>query len=174
MNGIGQLLIKALEVFPINYADYVNSKRLYKENLRIVMRELKDKLTEKRRVKTFLSKAFFNGGEVNYLTVKHDDVFHVFSNKDVVDMLGQYLEVSNSQSAKKNDMSEQKVLFKYKCINVGELEVRNSGENHYKEILFVVNKLKILNLLFEKIQFVKKFNNNVFVYGSAGKKFGRW
>jgi hypothetical protein len=27
MNGIGQLLIKALEVFPINYADYVKNKR---------------------------------------------------------------------------------------------------------------------------------------------------
>jgi hypothetical protein len=174
MNGIGQLLIKALEIFPINYIDYIKNKRLYKENLKIVMRELKDKLTETRRVKTFLSKAFFNGGEVNYLTVRHDGAFHVFSNKDVVNILGEYLDVSNSQALKENDMSEQKVLFKYRGVNVGELEVRNSGQNHYREILFVVNKLKILNLLFDKIQFVKKFNNNVFVYGKAGRKFGRW
>jgi hypothetical protein len=74
---------------------------------------------------------------------------------------------------KVNETPEQKVLFRYNEKNVGELEMRNSGENHYKEVLFVMNKLKVLELLFEKIQMTEKFNDKVLLYGSANKHFNK-
>jgi len=171
MNGIGQILIKCLDIYPSTYAEYTANKAFYKENLRVPMRELKNKFSENYRVKTFLNKAYFNGGEVNYLTVKHENKFHVFTNKDVIDVFGEYLEVVNSQAHRINNTPEQKVLFRYNGINLGELEMRNSGENHYKEVLFVWNKLKTINLLFEKITAKEDYNEKVILYGGAIRKF---
>lgn len=174
MNGIGQLLIECLDVFPDSFDEYKKNKQYYKQKLRKPMKELYKKFQEKRRVKTFLAKSFFNGDEVSYLTIKHNDVFHVFLNKDVVNAFGQNLVVENSQTRKENDSPEQKVLFKYNNNNLGELEMRNSGSNHYKEVLFVMNKLKVIDLLFEKIPMTKKFNDKVLTYGNAPRRFGRW
>jgi hypothetical protein len=174
MNGIGQLLIKCIEIFPEKFSDYVKNKKYYKEKLRKPMKEICDKLQEKRRLKSFIAKSIFNGDEVNYLTVKHEGKFHVFLNRNVVDTLSDFLEISNSQARRENETPEQKVLFKYNGKNLGELEIRNSGENHYREVLFVMNKLKVLELLFDKISLKKNFNEKVLVYGDAAKKFGNW
>lgn len=174
MNGIGQLLVECLDIFPDNFDYYKKNKSYYKQKLRKPMKELYEKFQEKRRVKTFLAKSLFNGDEVNYLTVKHNGLFHVFLNKDIIDALEQNLAVENSRVRKENDIPEQKVLFKYKNNNLGELEIRNSGYNHYKEVLFVMNKLKVVDLLFEKIPMTKKFNEQVLVYGNAYRRFGRW
>lgn len=174
MNGIGQLLVECIDVYPESFYEYTRNKKHYKEKLRGPMRKLCEKLQEKRRVKTFLAKAFFNGDEVNYLTIKHNNIFHVFLNKDIVDTLSEHLTVENSQARRPNETPEQKVLFKYNGKNLGELEIRNSGENHYKEVLFVMNKLKVIDLLFDKIPQKKKFNDKVFIYGRASTKFGRW
>jgi hypothetical protein len=37
-----------------------------------------------------------------------------------------------------------------------------------------MNKLKVLELLFDKIPLTSKFSNRVLVYGDASKKFGNW
>ncbi|OGI57330.1 hypothetical protein A3B85_00400 [Candidatus Nomurabacteria bacterium RIFCSPHIGHO2_02_FULL_37_13] len=174
MNGIGQILIKCIELYPENFEDYQKNKKFYKEKLRFLMKELLKKFQEKRRVKTFLGKSIFNGGEVNYWAVKHNNIFHVFSYKDVIDTFADNLMVANSKARSKKETSEQKVLFKYKGNNLGELEMRNSGPNHYKEVLFVMNKLKVLDLLFDKIPMKKKLNNKVLLYGESKKKIGRW
>ena len=146
----------------------------YKQKLQNIMKKLCEKFQEERRVKTFLAKSLFNGDEVSYLTIKHNDVFHVFLNKDIINTFGQNLVIENSQARKENDTPAQKVLFKYNNNNMGELEMRNSGHNHYKEVLFVMNKLKVIELLFEKIPVTKRFNDQVLVYGNASKRFGRW
>lgn len=174
MNGIGQLLIECLDVFPDNFDEYKKNKQHCKQKLQNIMKKLCEKFQEERRVKTFLAKSLFNGDEVNYLTIKHNGTFHVFLNKDVVTMLGQNLVVENSQARKVNDNPAQKVLFKYNGNNLGELEMRNSSLNHYKEVLFVMNKLKVIGLLFGKIPMTKKFNDMVSIYGNASKRFGRW
>lgn len=174
MNGIGQLLIECLDTFPGSFNEYTKNKQYYKQELRKSMKELCEKFQEKRRVKTFLAKSLFNGNEVNYLTIKHNDTFHVFLNQDVVNALGQNLVVENSQARRPSETPEQKVLFKYNGKNLGELEVRNSGINHYKEILFVMNKLKVMEILFEKILMTKKLNDKVLIYGNAPRRFGRW
>lgn len=125
MNGIGQLFIKCLNVFPITFDEYQNNKQHYKEILRSPMQELCELLKLKRRVRTFLNKAFFNGGEVDYLTIKHNGLFHVFYNKDVINAFADNLIISNSLARKLGETSEQKVLFKYNNNNLGEIEIRN-------------------------------------------------
>jgi hypothetical protein len=135
------------------------------------MMNLKNKFLEKGkeyRIDAFLNKAFFNSWEVNYLTIKHLDKFHIFLNKDVLKVLSENFEITNSIS---REIPAQKVLFKYNWKNVGELEIRNSWKNHYKEILFVVNKSKMVDLLFWKIERFQEFNDKVIVYGNATRKF---
>lgn len=79
---------------------------------------------------------------MNYLTVKQDGVFHVFLNRDVVDIFGNNLEVCNSRAISAGQMPEQKVLLRYKGKNLGELEMRNESEIHYREIRFNMVKQK--------------------------------
>src|SRR3989338_4628097 len=174
MNGIGALLTECINAFPPTYAQYQRDKIAAKERLRIPMVKLSEKLKERPRLKAFLNKSLFNGGEVNYLTVKQDGVFHVFLNKDVVDVFGDNLEVCNSRAISAGQMPEQKVLLRYNGKNLGELEMRNDSEVHYREVRFNMIKPKVMELLFEKIPMNKKFNETVLVYGNAPRRFGRW
>jgi hypothetical protein len=155
-------------------AEYESDKDAAKERLRIPMRHIAEKLQEKARLRAFLNKSLFNGGEVNYLTVKHEGKFHVFLNKDVIDVLGDTLEVCNSRAITLNQKPEQKVLLRYKGINVGELEMRNESPVHYREIRFNMIKPKVMSLLFAKIPKTGEYNNIVYIYGNASKTFGRW
>lgn len=173
MNGIGALLAACIRSFPDTFQDYQQNKTEAKERLRVPMRKLAEKLQERPLLKAFLGKALFNGNEVNYLTVKQDDSFHVFLNRDVVDVLGKRLEVCNSRAISKGNIPEQKVLFRHGGINVGELEMRNDSEIHYREVRFNMIKPKAMKLLFE-LPMTRKFSKKVFVYGKASKKFGRW
>lgn len=174
MNGIGALLAECINAFPPTYAQYRRNKIAAKERLRIPMVKLAEKLKERPRLKAFLNKSLFNGGEVNYLTVKQDGVFHVFLNKDVIDALGDNLEVCNSRAISAGQMPEQKVLFRYKGRNLGEIEMRTDSEIHYQEVKFSITKPKAMEVLFEKIPMARKFNEKVFVYGNAPRRFGRW
>lgn len=171
MNGIGQLLLQALCIYPDTYEEYQNNKLHYKQELQVLMRALKNKFQEKHRVQAFLNKAMFNGGEVNYLTIKHDKIYHVFDYRDVVDCMSENFTIINSLARNPSQISEQKVIFKYKGFNAGELEIRNSGSNHYREVLFVMNKLRIVRLLFDHILKTSEFNEQVHVYGHASRKF---
>lgn len=174
MNGVGALLAECINAFPPTYAQYRRNKIAAKERLRIPMVKLAEKLKERPRLKAFLNKSLFNGGEVNYLTVKQDGVFHVFLNKDVIDALGDNLEVCNSRAISAGQMPEQKVLLRYNGKNLGELEMRNDSEIHYREVRFNMIKPKAMEVLFEKIPMTKKFNDKVLIYGNAPRRFGRW
>ena len=174
MNGIGGLLINCIKAFPSKFEEYQKDKQLSKEKLRQPMRELKEKLQDEVRLRAFLNKSLFNGGEVDYLTIKHDDVFHVFSSKEVIKVLGKEFEVCNSGAKSAGQTPEQKVLFRYKGLNVGEVEMRNDSEVHYREIRFNMVKPKIMELLFEKIPLDKEYNKKVLLYGTTSKSFGRW
>jgi hypothetical protein len=173
MNGIGQLLVQCIESFPENFDDYVKDKHSAKERCRIHMRGLAELMREKRRLRAFINKSMFNGGEVNYLTVKHDGNFHVFLNKDVVQVFADNVEVGNSKARSANQVSEQKVIFKYDGKNLAELEMRNDSPLHYREIRFNMIKPKMMKLLFSKIAQTGIYNDRVFIYGEASKKFGK-
>lgn len=174
MDGIGELLVNCIEAFPKSFYDYKDDKLKSKELLRPHMRELANKLKDKRRLRAFFNKSMFNGGEVNYLTVKHEGKFHVFLNRDVIDVIGENIEVANSVARNSREISDQKVLFKYKGTNLAEVEMRNDSVVHYREIRFNMLKLRMLELLFDNLELTSKFSDSVYVYGNASKKFGRW
>lgn len=174
MNGIGDLLIDCINAFPLDFTKYCKNKVFYKERLREPMRFLKEKLQNKRRLRAFINKSMFNGGEVNYLTVKHNNIFHIFEGTEVVQIMGNKREVCNSTARLANQTSEQKVLFRHKGKNLGEVEMRNDSITHYREIRFNMLKTKALDLLLENISTSNSFTQKVKVYGNANKKFGKW
>ena len=174
MNGIGDLLIECIKSFPETFVEYQADKVAAKERLRIPMRMLLEKLSVKSRLRAFFNKSLFNGGEVNYLTIKHEGIFHVFLNDDVLGVFSENLKVANSRAISAGQIAEQKVLFLYNGLNLAELEMRNDTETHYREIRFNMLKPKAIALLFDKIPITGKFNEKVVVHGNASKKFGRW
>lgn len=174
MNGIGDLCIECIDSFPLSYEEYQCDKSAAKERLRIPMVKLAEKLQDRRRLRAFLNKSFFNLGEVNYLIAKHRGLFHVFLSKDVVKVFGDCFEVCNSKARSSGQMSEQKVLFRYNGKNVGELEMRNDSTQHYREVRFNMLIPKAMELLFAKIKLAHKYSNLVLVYGNAARRFGRW
>lgn len=174
MNGIGEILADCIKAFPERFEDYKQDENSAKQRLRPHMVKLAEKLKDPVRLKVFLNKSIFNGGEVDYLTVKHKGLFHVFYNKDVLDVLCKNLEVCNSRAISSRNVPEQKVLLRYKGKNLGEIEMRNDSPIHYREIRFNMLKPRVMSLLFKEISATKKYSHLVLVYGSAGKRFGRW
>lgn len=174
MNGMGELLINCIQSFPRSFNDYQSNKAEAKERLRPHMVELANKLQDKYRLKAFISKSMFNGGEVNYLTVYDNNKFHVFWGKEVEQVMANNLEVTNSQAIQAGQFPEQKVIFKYEGTNLAELEMRNDTPAHYREIRFNMIKPKAMKLLYSKITLKKNYNNKVILYGQAIKHFGRW
>lgn len=171
MNGMGQHLIDCINSFPPMFKDYQDNKKEAKEKLRPHMVELAEKLKDKYRLKAFLSKSIFNGGEVNYLTIYDSNKFHVFWGPEVEQVMSENLEVANSQARQKDQFPEQKVILKYKGVNLGEIEMRNDSVIHYREIRFNMVKPKAVELLYEKIPLRKNHNKKVILYGQAIKHF---
>jgi hypothetical protein len=175
MNGMGDLLVACINAFPKSFEVYLSNKEKYKKNLQPNMVAICNKLQDKRRLKAFFGKSMFNGTEVNYLTIKHDSKYHVLSRDDVLDIFANNLIVENSKARNRNQMDNQKVIFKYDNLNLAELEMRNDSVVHYREIRFNMYTQKAINLLLLSSNLKKeKFKDNVFVYGKAIKKFGRW
>jgi len=176
MNGIGEILIECIDAFPESFSEYKRDKATPKKRLRSAMVKLKDKLKDKTNLEAFLNKSIFNVGEVEYLTVKHEGIFHVFHRDDVLKMFCDNLEVCNSSAAGAGTTPEQKVLLRYKGVNLGEIEMRNDSKVHYREIRFNMIKPKAMDLLFEKIPKTGTYGkeNKIFIYGKASKRFGRW
>lgn len=174
MNGIGELLINCINSFPETFDKYQANKTEAKEKLRPHMVELAEKLQDKYRLKAFISKSIFNGGEVNYLTILDNNKFHVFWGKEVEQVMTDNLEVKNSQARQAGQFPEQKVILKYAGTNLGEIEMRNDSQTHYREIRFNMYKLKAMKLLYSKITLKQNYNDEVIVYGEAIKHFGRW
>ncbi len=175
LNGIGQLLIHCIDTFPPRYSDYVANKNKAKIRLQVPMRELKDRFQRKALLKAFLHKSIFNGGEVNYLTILHNDKYHVYWSDDVVSAMSFLFELTNSMARKKDkEMDYQKVLFRYKGLNVGELEMRNDSETHYGEVRFNMIKKQCMKLLEDKGFESLKYSSEIVVYGQAIKNFGNW
>lgn len=174
LNGIGTLLIHCIDAFPPSYEEYKKNPAIFKERLKTPMRELKDRFQRRALLRAFLAKSIFNAGEVDYLTVLDDDKFHVFSSQDVVKTLGDNFEVVNSKKRARGQFADQKVLFRYDGLNVGELEMRNDSRQHYQEVRFNVIKPKAMEMLYRFIPEYDEFEPEILVYGNAIRKFGNW
>ena len=179
MNGMGQLILDCLNVFPDDRNEYEANKNKFKLALQKPMKELCEKLQDRNRLKAFLNKAIFNGGEVQFLTVfplNDDKRILIFHFEDVVESLANSFIIENSKAIKTTDISCQKVVFKYdfgkKPINVGEIEVRNDRDDHYREIKFRLNSPKTVQILlknitnFDKPEFINGIeNSSIYRYG---------
>ncbi len=171
MNGVAQILIDCINSFPEDRREYLKDKRRYKESLSKNMEELKEKLLEGRLLKSFLDKSLFNSGEVDFFVIKENEIFHLFSSRDVVDSLSEAYQVENSTARRKGEMNSQKVVFKFNGITNGEIEMRNDSDRHYREIKFWLDKKKTLNLLKKEIDEGKEYNNFIIIYGRARRIF---
>ena len=176
LNGIGSLLIHCIDAFPPRFSDYVDNKDAAKERLKVPMRELKDRLQRKALLRAFLRKAIFNGHEVNYLTIVKDGQFHIYWSDDVVREMADAFEVANSKARARGQFDDQKVLFRHNDRNVGELEMRNDSKTHYGEVRFNMNRTPAIELLESAGLESQPWDgaNDVILYGSAIRIFGKW
>lgn len=174
LNGIGSLLVHCIDAFPPRYSDYADNKADAKRRLQTPMRELKDRFQRKALLRAFLRKSIFNGGEVNYLTVLRDDIYCVYWSDDVVHAMVDVFEVVNSTARRKDEFDAQKVLFRSKGRNVGELEMRNDSAQHYGEVRFNVNRDPCLELLDAAGFKTSNWSSKVRLYEQSIKIFGRW
>jgi hypothetical protein len=161
---------------PPSFEEYRRNPEVAKERLKTPMRELKDRFQRKALARAFLMKSIFNGGEVNYLTIYHQELFHVFLNIDVVQLMGEQFEVVNSKARHAGEMDDQKVLFRHEGQNVGELEMRNDSLIHYQQVRFNMRIQPAIRLLFGNIPQIKMLEGSdiIAIYGNAARRFGRW
>ncbi len=171
---MGQLLLKCTKCFPDKRSEYLKDKQFYKNKLQLPMTKLCSKLKNPNRIAAFIDKGMFNSGEVNYLAIKHDDKFHVFWSRDVVDVLSKNFVAENSKVRNRTQISNQKVVFKVNDKTYGEIEMRNDSEVHYREVKFWLDSQLVFELLVQSIKEVKEYQHKILVYGNAIKKFGRW
>ena len=174
MNGLGQLIVDCINSFPQTFEEYKKDKAKYKELLKPSMIKIAEKLQDKHRLQAFISKSMFNGGEVNYLTVYDNGKFHIFWSKEVEKLMADKLTVTNSKARTLTQFPDQKVVFKYNDATLGELEMRNDSQIHYKEVRFNMLKPKTMDFLFENITDKRTFHEKIIIYGEAVKHFGKW
>jgi len=62
--------------------------------------------------------------------------------KDVVKVLSEKISVENSKARQKGQIDDQKVVFKVDKRTIGEIEMRNDSDVHYREVKFWLNKDK--------------------------------
>ena len=176
LGKISKLMIECLDAFPAKRSEYTKNKSKYKVLLAKPMQKLLKELKKPRIMPAFLSKAIFNDGEVEFLTIKRkDNSFHVFSRNDVINTLCKNFILANSLARRPGQHDAQKVLFKLQNskgtpVNTGEIEVRSESDVHYVRMKCRFNAGKIFNLLSTEIGGKKKYKRRVYVYGSAAKK----
>lgn len=90
--------------------------------------------------------------------------------KDVVKVLSEKISVENSKTRQLGQIDDQKVVFKVDKRTIGEIEMRNDSDVHYREVKFWLNKDKTFKILQENIQNRSLLKENVFIYGESIKK----
>lgn len=153
-----------------------------KELLSYATEEVCEFLKDKDRLRKFLSEAFFNIEEVDFLVVKdttyeNDGLFKVFSREDSLDILTQYLTPSVSKAGRVPEdynVAGQKTLLRYeyknKPKNLVEIEIRNDRPDHYREVRFNTKSKDALCLLLTNLS-ATKYNEYINTYGNATRCF---
>jgi len=90
--------------------------------------------------------------------------------RDVVKVLSEKISVENSKARQKGQIDDQKVVFKVDKRTIGEIEMRNDSDVHYREVKFWLNKDKTFKILQENIQNRSLLKENVIIYGELIKK----
>lgn len=177
LGNISKIMIECLDVFPNQRSDYIKNKNKYKKCLATPMKNLLNELSKPHIFPAFLSKAIFNDGEVDYLTIKREKQdFHIFEKNDVLKILSKELILKNSMARNSTQHDCQKVLFKIKqdndkIKNIGEIEVRNDSDTHYLEMKCRFDGGLIFALFSKSIKPQKEKRPHLIAYGRAVKQF---
>lgn len=178
IGNLADLFINCIDAFPENRSDYLDDKIYFKKRLQEPMRQLKNEICRPTIFPQLLSKAIFNGNEVGFLSIlskelSRQDVpldkkhFHLFSAEDVVSLLSIKLGIENSRARGRGQMDAQKVIFRYRNRNVGEIEIRTDSNIHYRQAKWRFNSPAILSLLQSNLGGTLVEDRQTSVYGSA-------
>ena len=173
--------IACIDSFPKKREEYVRNKERFKSRLQEPMRKLKNFLSEACNNRFFLHdnkiifllEAIFHSSEVDYLTINKGAVFHIFDAEEVIKIIHVSTTLVNSKTRQQGQMDNQKVVFKIVDDNstIGEIEMRNDSDVHYRQVKFWMDKEKTFNLLKSKISPVKKISERISTYGRATRRF---
>lgn len=157
---------ECLKIYPEKYEDYLIKKDEYKELLREKMVNLKEHLSVKENLYEFLNLIIFKNGDVDFLVMKDKNLQYIYHSTDVLKILLDNVEISNSQALKVGNVPEQKVIIKSqnkknKLTNLIEIEIRNSSKQHYAQMLCVCNRDNLFELLNNNIEETIEQNNLV-------------
>jgi hypothetical protein len=84
------------------------------------------------------------------------------------------LEVENSKARINSQLNDQKVVFKFSGKTIGEIEIRNDSDIHYREVKFWLGKNQTLTTLKSKILPSREVNERLILYGTAIKKLSKY
>jgi len=75
--------------------------------------------------------------------------------------------------AQSGQVDDQKVTFKFNDggTTIGEIEMRNDSDVHYREVKFWMDREKTLDLLRLKINTKKSIGDKIITYGKARTRF---
>lgn len=160
--------------FPRN--EYIASKN----RLNIATQSVYEDLLKMEFRHNFLNEAIFNMNEVDFLAIKDttfeiDNLFKVFSRKDVLEIFTSKLMPSTSSAGlvpEDFNVAGQKTLLVYETRpettkNIVEIEIRNDSETHYRQVRFNMYSKDALVLLVGNSQesTAKRESNKVKHYG---------
>ena len=178
IGNVADIIIDCLDAFPGTREEYEADKVAAKRRLQQPMRMLKDEIRKPTIFPQLLRKGIFNGNEVDFLAILPLEIsggnipleqkhFHVFYSSDVVDLLSTKLDVQNSRARGHGQMDAQKVIFRYRNRNVGEIEIRTDSKVHYKQAKWRFNAPSILGLLRSNLEATVVGDKQVSIYGNA-------
>ena len=178
IGDVADLIIDCLDAFPESRENYEADKVTAKRRLQRPMRLLRDEIRKPSIFPQLLKKGIFNGTEVAFLAILPKEIsggnipleqkhFHVFYASDVIDLLSTNLDIQNSRARGRGQMDAQKVIFRYRNRNVGEIEIRTDSKVHYKQAKWRFNAPSILGLLRSNLDATYVEDKQASVYGSA-------
>ena len=181
LGNLSDLLVECVDAFPNNFGDYSRDKQAAKRKLQEPMRRLQQVLSDPRMFKAFLDKSLFDGGNADYLSFTLGNAnrprsvkkFHTFHKDDVVRSLAHDIEVLNSKARNRNQMDDQKVIFRSKQFsrNAGELEDRHDSPGHYRQMKFRLNAGLVYGILDNAITNRRALTSQLVAYGRAVGRF---
>ena len=180
LQGLGSLsdiLVACVDAFPLKFDEYLRDKRVAKTRLQVPMRQLQQELTNARLFRAFLEKSLFDGGNADYLSYTlgaanrslSDKEFHLFHKDDVVSSLAEDIQVQNSKARNRNQMNDQKVIFRSRQVgrNIGELEDRHDSSSHYRQMKFRLNAGDVNRILQSSVARREMVSAQLAAYGKA-------
>jgi len=181
MGNVADIMIACIDAFPPDYNDYKSNKIEAKKRLQPHMRALLVELQKPEIFRTFLEKALFDIGNVEYLSVflgaakldANKKIFHVFHKDDVIAALMSDITLRNSKARNNTQMSDLKVTFLSNLHrrNIGEIEDRHDSAIHYRQMKFRLNAKDVCEVLANYIKQRHQALPQVITYGKAVNLF---